>query len=167
MEEKNCPYLHRLPQGYTINRDVKADESSDDEEPMTLEEKIEEERAALPSEGLTPVTADSFKAWKEGRAAEKAAELEAKIAAENAKGKKDAGQMAFMSGKALFTYNPDLFEDADGAADDYSEEGEEETKDDKPMDTDNQEESKEVKVDQELFQDDGADDDVDFDDDDV
>ena len=26
--------------------------------------------------------------------------------------------MAFMSGKALFTYNPDLFEDAEGAVDD-------------------------------------------------
>ena len=34
----------------------------------TLEEKIEEERAALPSEGLTPVTKESFFAWKAKRA---------------------------------------------------------------------------------------------------
>ena len=37
------------------------------EDTQTLEEKIEAERAALSSEGLTPVTAESFKAWKEKR----------------------------------------------------------------------------------------------------
>ena len=76
---------------------------------MTFEEKIEEERAALPTEGLTPVTLDSFKAWKLRKAQKKQEELEAKIAAEEAKGKKNVGQMAFMSGKALFTFNPELF----------------------------------------------------------
>ncbi len=30
----------------------------------TLEEIIEDERAALPSEGLTPVTLETFTAWK-------------------------------------------------------------------------------------------------------
>ena len=60
-----------LPQGYVLNRDKPADgeESSDDE--MTLEEKIEEERAALPSEGLTPVTLESFMKWKADRAQRK------------------------------------------------------------------------------------------------
>lgn len=56
---------------------------------MTLEEKIEEERAALPHDGLTPVTLETFMKWKADRAARKAAELEKKIAAEMAKGKKD------------------------------------------------------------------------------
>lgn len=37
------------------------------------------------------------------------------------KGKKDKSQMAFMSGKALFTYNPELFQDDDNAADEYVE----------------------------------------------
>ena len=83
---------------------------------MTLEEKIEEERAALPSEGLTPVTLESFQKWKADRAARKQAELEAKIAAEEAKGRKNKAQMAFMSGRALFQFNPDLFEDDDDAA---------------------------------------------------
>jgi hypothetical protein len=41
--------------------------------------------------------------------------------------------MAFMSGKALFTYNPELFKDDENAADDYEDAdkedgGEEETK---------------------------------------
>ena len=160
---ENCPYLHRLPMGYVINRDKKVEESdSDGDEPMTIEEKIEEERAALPADGLTPVTAESFKAWKIRRAEAKQAEIDAMIAKENLKGKKDAGQMAFMSGKALFTYNPDMFVDDDGAADDYSEEEEDDVSK-KPVK--NEEEKKEVKVDAELFNDDGADDDVDFDDD--
>ena len=60
-----------LPQGYVLNRDKPegAEDSEDDE--MTLEEKIEEERAALPSEGLTPVTLESFMKWKADRAQHK------------------------------------------------------------------------------------------------
>ena len=43
--------------------DAKKDvEEEKDERP--IEEIIEEERAALKSEGLTPVTAESFAAWK-------------------------------------------------------------------------------------------------------
>ena len=77
--------------------------------------------------------------------------------------------MGFMSGKALFTYNPDLFMDAEGAVDEeeYEDDEGEETKVDKKMNGDNQEEAKEeVKVDNELFQDGGDDEEVDFDDDD-
>ena len=131
---ENCQYRHMLPQGYVLNTDKGAQRSDDEEEELTLEEKIEEERAALPSEGLTPVTLDSFMAWKKAKEERKKAELEAKIAAEEAKGRKDKGQMAFMSGRALFTYNPDLFEDAEGAIDeqqydeDFDENGEEESK---------------------------------------
>ena len=126
-----------LPQGYVLNTDKGAQRSDDEEEELTLEEKIEEERAALPSEGLTPVTLDSFMAWKKAKEERKKAELEAKIAAEEAKGRKDKGQMAFMSGRALFTYNPDLFEDAEGAIDeqqydeDFDENGEEESKEER------------------------------------
>ena len=58
-----------LPQGYVLNRDkpTGADAEESDEE-MTLEEKIEEERANLQSEGLTPVTFESFMKWKADRA---------------------------------------------------------------------------------------------------
>lgn len=65
---------------------------------------------------LTPVTLETFNQWKIDRAARKQAEIEAKMVAEEAKGRKDRSQMAFMSGKALFQYNPDLFVDDDGAA---------------------------------------------------
>lgn len=79
--------------------------------------------------------------------------------------------MKFMSGRALFTYNPDVFQDEDGAADDLAYE---ETKDEKheiqeeEKENWGEEESKdqEVKVDSELFKEqEGDDEDVDFGDD--
>lgn len=93
---------------------------------MTLEEKIEEERAALNYGSLTPVTLETFNKWKEDKRAAKQAELEARIAQEEAKGRKDKSKMTFMSGRALFSINPDMFEDDDDAAgddifDDYDE----------------------------------------------
>lgn len=111
----NCQYRHMLPMGYVLKRDQGKQDAEDDDEEMTLEEKIEEERALLPSEGLTPVTLESFQKWKADRAAKKQAELEAKIAAEEAKGRRDKSKMTFMSGRALFSINPDLFEDDDDA----------------------------------------------------
>ena len=46
--------------GYVLKRDQGKQGPEDDDDEMTLEEKIEEERALLPSEGLTPVTLESF-----------------------------------------------------------------------------------------------------------
>lgn len=63
------------------------------------------------------MTAETFAAWKERRAQKKQDELEAKIKHEQSKGRKDTAQMRFMSGRALFTYNPDLFQDEEGADD--------------------------------------------------
>ena len=71
-----------LPEGYIVTskkereKDRKAREMAEDDI-ETLEEKIEKERAALPSEGLTLVTKESFFAWKERRAKQKHADLEA------------------------------------------------------------------------------------------
>ena len=98
-----------------------------------------------------------------------------------AKGKKDKGQMKFMSGKDLFTYNPDLFADDEGAAAEiiFEEDEEEKKEDDDVKRIDNEttnasasasaaaaanNDVEEVKVDENLFEDaQGADDDVDFD----
>lgn len=70
----DCCYMHRLPQGYVLLKDKKVkmpgDEDSDADE-LTLEEKIEQERIALPSEGLIPVTLESFMKWKADRAERK------------------------------------------------------------------------------------------------
>lgn len=86
----------------------------------TIEEKIEEERAALKADGLTPVTKDTFAAWKERRAKEKQALLEDQVKkAEEDKALKKAatkGKNSIMNGRALFTYNPELFQDDENAA---------------------------------------------------
>ena len=59
--------------------------------------------------------------WKADKAERKQMELEQKMLAEEAKGRRDRAQMQFMSGKALFQFNPDLFADDDDAAADIDE----------------------------------------------
>lgn len=65
-----CHYRHMLPQGYVLDRDTKKGEGDSDDE-LTLEEKIEEDRAKLKSDDCTPVTAETFAQWKIDRAAKK------------------------------------------------------------------------------------------------
>jgi hypothetical protein len=103
-----CVYTHALPPGYVLQRDKKeaSKVADDDEDEKTIEEIIEEERAALPAEGLTPVTLNSFQEWKKRRAERRQKELETKAAEEAKKGSK--GQNV-LSGKALFKYDPTLF----------------------------------------------------------
>jgi hypothetical protein len=73
------------------------------------------QRKKLPTEGLTPVTADSFAKWKEARAARRAVELEARRVEEA----KRTGTKGYnvLSGRALFAYDPSLFIDDDAAGD--------------------------------------------------
>ena len=115
---EKCPYTHALPPGFVLERDKKEAEKArleDDEDELTLEEKIEEERAMLQSDKLTPVTLDSFNAWKIRKAAKKQKDLEDKIA-EEAKKTGSKGHN-ILSGRALFKYDPNLFQDDDEAAD--------------------------------------------------
>ncbi len=61
-----------------LNRD-KVDPNKirdDDDDELTLEEKIEEERAALVSTTLTMVTLETFNDWKKRKAEKKQLELE-------------------------------------------------------------------------------------------
>lgn len=79
-----CVYKHCLPQGYVLNRDKKeaerlAKEAADAEDEKTIEEIIEEERAKLKSDELTPVTAASFLQWKQKKAEQKQKDLEDKL----------------------------------------------------------------------------------------
>lgn len=113
-----CVYTHALPPGYVLQRDKKDAEKArleDQDDEMTLEEKIEEERAALPSSGLTPVTLETFKDWKKRKAERKQKELEERMKEEEKKGSK--GGKNVLSGKALFKYDPNLFQDDEDAAD--------------------------------------------------
>jgi len=132
-----CQYRHMLPQGYVVTSKkereaMKKDalKRGQDENQKTIEEAIEEERAALKFDDLTPVTKESFFAWKARRAERKQKELEdaVKAAAESkAKARQMAkGKNSIMNGRALFTYNPDLFQDDAnaGGADTYEEQKE-------------------------------------------
>lgn len=121
---EKCQYRHQLPEGYVITSKkererMKKEQEENEKESKTIEEQIEEERAALRSDGLTPVTKESFFAWKERRKAAKqqAAEDELKAAQEDKALKKAAtkGKNSIMNGRALFTYNPDLFKDDEAA----------------------------------------------------
>lgn len=156
----DCNYMHRLPQGYILQKDKGDKKKIDEGDEMTLEEKIEEDRRNLPNEGLIPVTLTTFMQWKKDKEARKQKELEERIAAEQAKGKKgDIKNFGLMSGKALFTYDPTLFQDDDGAADDTNYE------EDVPAETtkNDNEESKEPEVDEALFAEAGGDEEIDFD----
>jgi hypothetical protein len=113
-----CAYRHMLPQGYvlTSKKDREAEKKRRELEAeceKTIEEKIEEERAALKFDDLTPVTKESFFAWKEKRAKEKQEALEDSVrkTLEDKAAKKAAskGKNSIMNGRALFAYNPNLF----------------------------------------------------------
>jgi len=61
-----CIYQHSLPPGFELKSISKKDE---DEEPISIEEQIEEERAKLVKR--TPLTLDIFLKWKEDKKKEK------------------------------------------------------------------------------------------------
>lgn len=65
-----CQYRHALPQGYVLERekkDLKEVEVNFEDE-KTIEEIIEEERANLEHDKLTPVTKETFFDWKKKKA---------------------------------------------------------------------------------------------------
>ena len=75
---------------------------------------IEERRAALPRDGLTPVTAETLEQWKKDRAAKELILNESKRKAE---AKRTGGKgLGVLSGRALFMYDPSMFEDDPDAA---------------------------------------------------
>ena len=106
----------------------------EDEDGLTIEEQIEEERAKLPNEGLIPVTLASFAEWKRAKAERKQKELEEKMKEE---AKKTGGKgTGILSGRALFKFDPTLFQDDEAAADGtvYEERNEDEEDVKKPDD---------------------------------
>ena len=139
-----CTYRHALPPGFVLEREKKELEKAklaaeDDDDELTVEEKIEEERAKLPNEGLTPVTLETFLAWKQRKAERKQKELEEKMKEEAKKNASSKGTNV-LSGRALFKYDPNLFQDDEDAAagDIYEERNEEEEEEKKQGEVDGQ-----------------------------
>lgn len=106
-----CKYRHALPPGFVLKSQMK--KSEDDEvDAITLEEFLETERHNIKK--VTPVTAESFAAWKKQRILTQ--EIESKARARQRETEYKAGKLSGMvSGRDLFVYNPDLFKDDDEA----------------------------------------------------
>jgi len=132
-----CKYRHALPPGFVFKTKRQREEEqaaklAGEQEDVDIGELIEIERAKLPNTGLTKVTADTFKSWKEARDKRKLAEMKTAVEESAKKGASGGKDFKIMSGRALFTFNPDLFvDDADADEDVYSDDGgESETGDD-------------------------------------
>ncbi|CAA7269524.1 unnamed protein product [Cyclocybe aegerita] len=114
----NCQYRHALPPGFVLKSQKKALEDAAKANTISLEEFLEVERHKLGS-NLTPVTPETFAKWKKTRMDKKEAEQEALKKAKELQS--SAGKSSGMSGRDLFQYNPEWFQDEDDgdASDDW------------------------------------------------
>ncbi|KAI0733534.1 hypothetical protein C8Q72DRAFT_772363 [Fomitopsis betulina] len=104
----NCQYRHALPPGFMLKSQRKALEDAEKANTISLEEFLEVERHKLGT-NLTPVTPETFAKWKRTRMDKKQAEEEAMHRAKETQAA--AGKNSGMSGRDLFTYNPEWFEE--------------------------------------------------------
>uniref|UniRef100_A0A914XD30 C3H1-type domain-containing protein n=1 Tax=Plectus sambesii TaxID=2011161 RepID=A0A914XD30_9BILA len=111
-----CIYRHALPPGFVLKRDRKLMEDLKKEEQISLDELIEKERAALSSKNLTKVTLESFIAWKKRKIRERKAKVEAEE--QRKRNNYKTGKQNGLSGRDLFTFNPDMVGEDDDDADD-------------------------------------------------
>ncbi|EEB90926.1 hypothetical protein MPER_10804, partial [Moniliophthora perniciosa FA553] len=111
----NCQYRHALPPGFVLKSQKKAADEAAKANTISLEDFLEVERHKLGS-NLTPVTLESFAKWKKTRMDKKQAEDDALRKAKEVQNA--AGKNSGMSGRDLFQYNPEWFEDSDDDAED-------------------------------------------------
>lgn len=138
-----CKYRHALPPGFVLKSQKKKEEEDAKNQEISLEEFLEVEvsplsqipfpnarktepvdldvqRHKLDPKKLTPLTKESFAEWKKTRLSKKEAESQALHSAKSATFA--AGKSVGMSGRDLFTFNPDLgrgdSDDEEGDSDD-------------------------------------------------
>ncbi|XP_028847285.1 zinc finger CCCH domain-containing protein 15 [Denticeps clupeoides] len=109
----NCMYRHALPVGFVLKKDKKKEEN--EEEQISLEELIENERSAL-GPNVTRITLETFLAWKKRKRQEKIAKAEQDM--EKKKADFKAGKALGVSGREVFEFRPELVDDDDAEADD-------------------------------------------------
>lgn len=107
-----CMYRHALPPGFVLKKDKKKEEKEDE---ISLEELIENERAAL-GPNVTRITLETFLAWKKRKRQEKVARAEQDM--EKKKADFKAGRSFGVSGREVFEFRPELVDDDDEEADD-------------------------------------------------
>lgn len=113
---KDCKYRHALPPGYVLKSQMKELLEAEKAAMPSVEEQIEEERAAV--DAKTPITEQTFKAWYEKKASvvrEKEAEIEA------ARRKRGA-----MTGREIFAEEGFVAEEDFSAAAEYTREQDDE-----------------------------------------
>lgn len=110
----DCHYRHCLPPGYVLKKDLKKD---GDEELQRIEDLIDSQREGIVKANGTPITLERFLEWKKKRAEKKLIEEEKK---KEDLSKKNKGQkkLAGLTGRALFVFDPSLFQDDADAVDD-------------------------------------------------
>ncbi|KAG7330731.1 hypothetical protein KOW79_004700 [Hemibagrus wyckioides] len=108
-----CMYRHALPVGFVLKKDKKKEEN--EEEQISLEELIENERAAL-GPNVTRITLETFLAWKKRKRQEKIAKAQQDM--ERKKADFKAGKALGVSGREVFEFRPELVNDDDEEADD-------------------------------------------------
>lgn len=109
---EDCHYRHCLPPGFVLKDRTKKKE--DNEFRTLLEEELEEARTLLSTR--TPVTTELFLEWKAKKVQKKKEQMEEKRREAEAAQKKKGGQK-LMSGRLLFEYRPEIFQDDLDAAD--------------------------------------------------
>jgi len=124
-----CMYRHALPPGFVLKKDQKKEDES---EKVSLEEHIENERNQL-SGDLTPVTKETFLAWKKKKLDEKKEKLKQDMNKKKDDFSKGKGLLK-ISGKEVFLFKPELADADDDEADDeiYNYEKNPEEGDDEP-----------------------------------
>nr|XP_023027937.1 zinc finger CCCH domain-containing protein 15 homolog [Leptinotarsa decemlineata] len=105
---ENCIYRHALPPGFVLKKDKKKLEDKENE--ITLDDLIEKERAALGPK-QTKVTLETFLAWKKRKIQEK--KDQAKKDEDKKRTDYKAGRQVGLSGREMFSFNPELANDND------------------------------------------------------
>ncbi|KAG2053320.1 hypothetical protein BDR06DRAFT_956626 [Suillus hirtellus] len=113
---EKCQYRHALPPGFVLRSERKAAEEAAKANTISLEDFLEIQRHKLGS-NLTPVTPETFAVWKKTRMDKKEAETDALRKAKETQ--HAAGKNSGMSGRDLFQYNPEWFEDDEDETEDW------------------------------------------------
>ncbi|XP_013782388.1 zinc finger CCCH domain-containing protein 15-like [Limulus polyphemus] len=98
-----CHYRHALPPGFVLNKDKKKNQEKKDD--ISLEDLVEKERAALGS-NLCKITFETFLAWKKKKIQDK--KEKAQVEQDRKKAEFKAGHHIGLSGREMFTFNPEL-----------------------------------------------------------
>jgi hypothetical protein len=101
-----CHYRHALPPGFVLKKDKK---KADTKPVIAMEELVEVERAKLPHD-LPKLTLESFMEWKKRKIEERKAKAAEQEATKKAEFK--AGRHIGLSGRDMFTFNPELAQDS-------------------------------------------------------